>query len=33
MTNGVSPAMREAYGGHSCGGDDGLSGTGYPGRD
>ena len=33
VTDGVSPAMREAYGGHSCGGDDGLSGTGYPGRD
>ena len=26
-------AMRKAYGGHSCGGDDGLSGAGYPGRD
>ena len=33
VTDGVLSATRKAYGGHSCGGDDGLSGTGYPGRD
>ena len=33
VTDGVLSATRKACGGHSCGGDDGLSGTGYPGRD
>ena len=33
VADGVLSAMRKAYGGRSCGGDDGLSGTGYPERD
>ena len=33
MTDGVLSATRKAYGGHLCGGDDGLPGAGYPERD
>ena len=33
VTDGVLSATRKAYGGRSCGGDDGLPGAGYPERD